>query len=40
MAFDKVLESVHPMYFGWDRIHPNTIGHTLIANKILEVIEA
>ncbi len=39
-AFDKVLESVHPMYFGWDRIHPNTIGHTLIANKILEVIEA
>ncbi|MEG0153110.1 MAG: SGNH/GDSL hydrolase family protein [Cellulosilyticaceae bacterium] len=39
-TFDSVLEHVHPMYFGWDRIHPNAIGHTLIAKKILEVIEA
>ncbi|MGL4737285.1 MAG: SGNH/GDSL hydrolase family protein [Cellulosilyticaceae bacterium] len=39
-AFDKVLEDTHPMTICWDRIHPNVIGHTLLAHKILEVIEA
>lgn len=39
-VFDGVLEKVHPMYLGWDRIHPNAIGHTLIAHKVLNTIEA
>lgn len=39
-AFDQLLEHTHPMTICWDRIHPNVIGHTLLAHKILEVVEA
>ncbi|MHC1748816.1 MAG: SGNH/GDSL hydrolase family protein [Cellulosilyticaceae bacterium] len=39
-AFDKLLEHTHSMAICWDRIHPNTIGHTLIAHSFLEAVEA
>ena len=39
-AFNKLLEHTHPMTICWDRIHPNTIGHTLIAHSFLEAVEA
>ena len=38
--FDALLQTMHPMQFGWDRIHPNIVGHTLIANTFLRYIEA
>ena len=38
--FDKRLEVLHPMEICWDRIHPNMIGHTIIAHAFLGAIEA
>ena len=38
--FDAFLEVGHPMHFGWDRIHPNMVGHTRIAHEVLDIIEA
>jgi lysophospholipase L1-like esterase len=38
-AFDKVLCHLHPMTLAWDRIHPNTIGHMVIAQAFLDAIE-
>lgn len=40
VAFDKILKEMHPMAICWDRIHPNMIGHTLIAHSFLKAIEA
>lgn len=37
--FDELLKNAHPMHLGWDRIHPNIIGHTRIAHEILCTIE-
>lgn len=37
-AFDKVLEYYHPYALAWDRIHPDVIGHTVIANAFLNAI--
>lgn len=39
-SFDALLKNGHPMHLGWDRIHPNIIGHTLIAHEVLDVIKA
>lgn len=39
-TFDQLLKHTHPMTICWDRIHPNIIGHTLLAHKVLEVVEA
>lgn len=38
--FDKVLQNIHPMEICWDRVHPNMIGHTLIAHSFLKSIDA
>lgn len=37
-GFDRMLESMHPMALAWDRIHPNTSGHALLAKVFLEAI--
>lgn len=34
-AFDDVLSHFHSSYFAWDRVHPNTAGHMLIAKAFL-----
>lgn len=38
VGFDRMLESMHPMALAWDRVHPNTSGHALIAKVFLEAI--
>ncbi len=37
-AFDAVLTHVHPMSLAWDRIHPNTTGHMVLARAFLAAI--
>ena len=38
-AFDAYLEHRHSSCMAWDRIHPNTTGHLLIAREIMKTIE-
>jgi lysophospholipase L1-like esterase len=38
-GFDRMLEHMHPMALAWDRVHPNTSGHALIAKCFLEAID-
>jgi len=35
-AFDEYLKHYHSSSLAWDSIHPNTIGHTIIANCFLK----
>ncbi len=37
-GFDRMLEHMHPMAIAWDRVHPNSSGHGLIAKCFLEAI--
>jgi lysophospholipase L1-like esterase len=37
-AFDTILENCHPAALAWDRVHPNQIGHTVIARTFLDAI--
>lgn len=37
-GFDRMLKSMHPMAIAWDRVHPNTSGHALLAKMFLEGI--
>ncbi len=37
-AFDKVLTHYHPNYFAWDRVHPNNMGHMVLARAFLQEI--
>lgn len=37
-AFDTVLNHMHPMALAWDRIHPNHIGHAIIARAFLKAV--
>lgn len=39
-AFDRLMEQLHPMSIAWDRIHPNKIGQTLLAQSLLAALEA
>ena len=39
VGFDRMLEHMHPMALAWDRIHPNSSGHALLAKCFLEAIE-
>jgi lysophospholipase L1-like esterase len=39
-AFDEVLVHTHPMTLAWDRIHPNTTGHMIIARAFLKALGA
>ncbi len=38
-AFDNLTGFINPMYIALDRIHPNIIGHTLIAKEIFKAID-
>ena len=37
-AFDDVLQHMHPNAIAWDRVHPNIIGHSIIARAFLKAI--
>lgn len=37
-AFDAVLRHMHPNAIAWDRVHPNVIGHAVIAKAFLNGI--
>ena len=37
-GFDRMLEYMHPMAIAWDRVHPNTSGHAMIAKCFLNAI--
>jgi lysophospholipase L1-like esterase len=37
-AFDAVLQHMHPNAIAWDRVHPNIIGHAIIARTFLNAI--
>ena len=39
-AFDVVLQQhMHPMSLAWDRVHPNQIGHMVIAKAIVKALD-
>lgn len=38
-AFDRVLEHIYPAALGWDRVHPNMIGHMTIARAFLDAVD-
>lgn len=37
-GFDRMLEHMHPMAIAWDRVHPNSSGHALLAQCFLGAI--
>jgi lysophospholipase L1-like esterase len=37
-AFDQALRSMHPMVLAWDRVHPNMIGHMILARAFLKAV--
>lgn len=38
-AFNKILEQYHSNMFAWDRVHPNNMGHMVLARAFLQVLE-
>lgn len=36
--FDSLFTHTHPMSIAWDRIHPNNVGHMLMAKAYLKAI--
>lgn len=38
-AFDEALKHMHPMELAWDRVHPNTTGHMILARAYATAIE-
>jgi lysophospholipase L1-like esterase len=38
-AFDEVLQYMHPNAIAWDRVHPNIIGHAIIARAFMRAID-
>jgi lysophospholipase L1-like esterase len=39
-AFNTAMKHIHPMTLAWDRIHPGTPGHMILAKAFLEGIGA
>lgn len=37
-AFDEVLAHTYPAALGWDRVHPNHVGHMVLARAFLKAI--
>ena len=37
-AFDEVLQHMHPNAIAWDRVHPNIVGHAIIARAFRTAI--
>ncbi|MGQ9779618.1 MAG: SGNH/GDSL hydrolase family protein [Bacillota bacterium] len=38
-AFDRLLAHYHSYHFAYDRIHPNHIGHMVLAKAFVEAVE-
>ncbi len=38
-AFNRFLQFYHPNMIAWDRVHPNNIGHMILARAFLNAIE-
>lgn len=38
-AFGPVLEHIYPATLAWDRVHPNTSGHAVLARALLRALE-
>lgn len=38
-AFDSYFRYYHPMSMAWDRIHPDQLGHMIIARTVLEALD-
>lgn len=38
-AFNRVLDHMHSAAIAWDRVHPNHIGHQVLARAFLDVID-
>ncbi len=36
--FDEILKTCHPAALAWDRVHPNQIGHAVIARAFLDAV--
>ncbi len=37
-AFDQVLPHMHPAALAWDRVHPNSTGHMIIARAFVKAL--
>jgi lysophospholipase L1-like esterase len=37
-AFNKVLRDLYPAAIAWDRVHPSTAGHMVLARAFLKEI--
>lgn len=37
-AFDAVLQHMHANAIAWDRVHPNNIGHAVLARAVLNAL--
>ena len=37
-AIDKALKTCHPSALAWDRIHPNQVGHMILAKAYLDAL--
>jgi lysophospholipase L1-like esterase len=37
-AFDRALQHQHSSALGWDRVHPNPIGHMILARAFLDAV--
>jgi lysophospholipase L1-like esterase len=37
-AFDRVLKHYYPATLAWDRVHPNTAGHMVIAREFVNAV--
>lgn len=37
-AYEESLTHMHPMNIAWDRVHPNTTGHMIIARAFLKAV--
>ncbi len=38
-AFDLALKTYYPATLSWDRVHPNHVGHMIIARAFLQAVE-
>lgn len=37
--FNRILGQCHPAKVSWDRVHPNCVGHTLLAQAVLNFLQ-
>ncbi|NEW08634.1 SGNH/GDSL hydrolase family protein [Paenibacillus sp. SYP-B3998] len=38
-AFEPLLKEYYPAYIAWDRVHPNNVGHAVLAKAFLQAID-